>query len=72
MSNTHDRDVEQLLRGGVRVSPGHKEALRARLFAEKAELSLDDLEKVTGGAAQEKLPDTFEPWPEENGGLKWP
>ena len=69
MSNTHNRDVEHLLRGG---SPGHKEALRARLFAEKAELSLDDLEKVTGGAAQETLPDTFAPWPEESGGQKWP
>ena len=51
----------------MKHNPGHKEALKARLFAENAELGPDDLENVVGGVAPER---TFklEDWPDEHGG----
>ena len=52
MGNRSEKDVEALLRGGVPVRAGHKEALRQRLFDPMVELGLDDLENVVGGAAQ--------------------
>ena len=58
-----DGNLEKLLRGGLPASPRHKETLRARLFESSMELSIDDLEQVSGGVIWEepKLLD----WPDE-------
>ena len=64
-----ERDIEQLLRSGVKPDPGHKEALRARLVHGQVQLGLDELENVTGGVTQESLWN-FERWPDEHG--VWP
>ena len=58
-----NQDVENLLRGGAFSNFSHRDALRKRLFAKNAVLSLDDLEGVTGGV----MTDTpkFEDWPDD-------
>ena len=62
MSNTHDRDVEQLLRSAAFSSPAHKEALRGRLFGDMQALELDDLALVAGGVTTERFQSGD--WPE--------
>ena len=57
MSNTYDRDVEQLLRSDAFLEPAHKEALRERLFGDMQALELDDLALVVGGVTM----DYFQP-----------
>ena len=59
-----EHDVEALLRSGGPTNPTHKAALRQRLFERKTPLSLEDLDKVVGGAAlAEREP--WQPWPED-------
>ena len=56
MNKTSDRDMETLLRSAAFPNPAHKEALRQRLFGDRAELELDDL-ALTGAvcAALERI-----------------
>ena len=56
-------ELEAMLRRSVPIDHAHKEALRARLFGETAELGPDDLAAVAGGVAtdQQKPLD----WPNE-------
>ena len=63
MSKAHDRDIEELLRGAAFPNPTHKEALRARLFGDGAELEPDDLALVAGGLAEPFVPP--EAWPDK-------
>ena len=63
MSNTHGRDVEQLLCGAAFSNPAHKEALRARLFGDMQVLEPDDLALVAGGMMTGRF--QLEDWPEE-------
>ena len=61
MSKAHDRDVETLLRGAAFPNPTHKEALRARLFGDGAELELDDLALAAGGLTEPFVPSEDRP-----------
>ena len=49
-------EVERVLRDAAFPNPSHKAALRAKLFADREELALDDLAMVAGGVQMEEAP----------------
>ena len=64
MKDITEREIEGLLRGGGLTNPVHKAALRERLLAHGTPISLEDLDKVVGGAALVAR-EPWKPWPEE-------
>ena len=51
MRNWTDKDIEALIRESAYPNPGHKKALRERLFGHGRELGLDELDLVAGGVS---------------------
>ena len=65
MKTWNDRDVENLIREGAFPNPAHKSSLRERLFEPDAQLDLEDLDAVAGGAghSEPESPEGWKAWP---------